>query len=67
MLVRLGVGIYQERLLIEQQQGIPSAVMSEVPLTKSTKFDSEKSIDFSQISVSNGRMRISIYVQLMSL
>ena len=37
LLVRLGVGIYEERLLIEQQQEIPSAVMSEVPLTKSTK------------------------------
>lgn len=46
LLVRIGVGLYEERLLIEQQQVIPSAVMSEVPLTKSTKFDSEKSIDF---------------------
>ena len=44
--MRIGVGIYEERLLIEQQQVNPSAVMSEVPLTKSTKFDSEKSIDF---------------------
>ena len=46
LLVRIGVGLYEERLLVEQQQVIPSAVMSEVPLTKSTKFDSEKSIDF---------------------
>ena len=46
LLVRIGVGLYEERLLNEQQQVIPSTVMSEVPLTKSTKFDSEKSIDF---------------------
>ena len=46
LLVRIGIGLYQERLLIEQQREIPPAVMSEVPLTKPTKFDSEKSIDF---------------------
>ncbi len=46
LLVRVGIGLYQERLFIEQQQEIPPAVMSEVPLTKSMKFDSEKSIDF---------------------
>lgn len=46
LLVRVGIGLYQERLLIEQQREIPPAVMSEVPLTKSTKFDSEKSIHF---------------------
>ena len=46
LLVRVGIGLYQERLFIEQQQEIPPAVMSEVPLARSMKFDSEKSIDF---------------------
>ena len=58
--MRIGIGLYQERLLIEQQREIPPAVMSEVPLTKPTKFDSEKSIDFSQISVLNGKMNLAI-------
>ena len=46
LLVRIGVGLYEERLPNRTATSDSSAVMSEVPLTKSTKFDSEKSIDF---------------------
>ena len=41
-----GIRLYQERLLVERPQKIPSAVMSEVPLMDSTAFTSEESLDF---------------------
>ena len=47
LLVRVGIGLYEERLLVEQQQELPPAVMSEVPLTKSAPFVSEEHVDSS--------------------
>jgi tetratricopeptide (TPR) repeat protein len=47
--MKVGIDLYRERLLVEQKQALPSAVMSEVTLIESTVFKSDESIDFFKI------------------